>query len=383
MSPVETLPPDQRAVLQLVLQQGRSYEDLSRLLGISSDAVRGRAVAGLESLGPDAGPRLSAERRGEIVDYLLGQQPDSEREATRERLAGSASARAWARVLAGELGPVARHGLPEIPEPQEPEPEPTPTPAPARAHAPNGESATTLAPREPADERNGADVSESLEPTAERGRTADGAARAGRLDPAVEEDAAGTGPRASRLGGALLLGAVAILLIVVVIFLVNRGGSSNSGGSASTPSTPSNSASTPANQTPAGGAKTNNPKVVPVAQAALTPPGGGKTPRGAAQLIVQGNAANFLIGAEGLPALKGDSYTVWLYNSPTDATPLAYFRAENIKGGRAGGAAMVPQNFQRFRNIIVSRQAVASPKTPPTKPGPIVLQGPLRYAAKK
>jgi len=379
MSPVETLPPDQRAVLQLVLQQGRSYEDLSRLLGISSDAVRGRAVAGLESLGPDAGPRLSAERRGEIVDYLLGQQPDSEREATRERLAGSASARAWARVLAGELGPVARTELPEIPEPQEP----TPTPAPARAHAPNGKSATTLASREPAEERNGAGTTERPEPTAEQGTTADGAARAGRLDPAVEEDAAGTGPRASRLGGALLLGAVAILLIVVVIFLVNRGGSSNSGGSASTPSTPSNSASTPANQTPAGGAKTNNPKVVPVAQAALTPPGGGKTPRGAAQLIVQGNAANFLIGAEGLPALKGDSYTVWLYNSPTDATPLAYFRAENIKGGRAGGAAMVPQNFQRFRNIIVSRQAVASPKTPPTKPGPIVLQGPLRYAAKK
>ncbi len=348
MSPVETLPPDQRAVVQLVLQQGRSYEDLGRLLGISPDAVRDRAVAGLESLGPEAGPRLPAERRGEIVDYLLGQQASPEREATRERLAGSASARAWARVLAGELEPMARTELPDIPEPREPAPELEPT----------------------------------LAAPPERVGGANGAGATARLDPAVEEEAAGAGgPRASRLGGALLLGAVAILLIVVVIFLVNRGGSSDSNKSASTPSTPSTS--TPAN--PAGTAQNPaaNPKVVPVAQAALTPPAGGKTPRGAAQLIVQGNAANFLIGAEGLPPLNGDSYTVWLYNSPTDAEALAYFRAENIKGGRAGGAAMVPQNFQRYRNVIVSRQAVASAKNPPTKPGPIVLQGPLRYAAKK
>ena len=343
MTPIETLPPDQRAVVQLVLQQGRSYEDLGRLLGISPDAVRDRAVAGLESLGPDAGPRLPAERRGEIVDYLLGQQASPEREATRERLAGSASARAWARVLAGELEPMARTELPDIPEPREPAPAPGPTPEapPERAGGANGAEATA------------------------------------RLDPAVEEEAAGAGgPRASRLGGALLLGAVAILLIVVVIFLLNRSGSSDSNKSASTPSTPATS--TPANPPTAA-----NPKVVPVAQAALTPPAGGKTPRGAAQLIVQGNAANFLIGAEGLPPLNGDSYTVWLYNSPTDAEALAYFRAENIKAGRAGGAAMVPQNFKRYRNVIVSRQPVASAKNPPTKPGPIVLQGPLRYAAKK
>jgi len=345
MSPVETLPPDQRAVVQLVLQQGRSYEELGRLLGISPDAVRDRAVAGLESLGPDAGPRLPAERRGEIVDYLLGQQATPEREATRERLAGSASARAWARVLAGELEPMARTELPEIPEPREPAPEPQPSSAPAS---------------EPATGTDGAEATE-------------------RLDPAVEEQAAG-GPRASRLGGALLLGAVAILLVVVVIFLVNRGGKSDSSNSASTPSTP---ASTPSNPTGTPQNSAAKPKVVPVAQAALTPPAGGKTPRGAAQLIVQGNAANFLIGAEGLPPLTGDSYTVWLYNSPTDAEPLAYFRAENIKAGRAGGAAMVPQNFQRYHNVIISRQAVASAKNPPTKPGPIVLQGPLRYAAKK
>lgn len=352
MSPVETLPPDQRAVVQLVLQQGRSYEDLGRLLGISPDAVRDRAVAGLESLGPDAGPRLPAERRGEIVDYLLGQQAAPEREATRERLAGSASARAWARVLADELEPMARSELPEIPEPREAVPEPPAAPAPSAAPA---------TPPQRTTDANGTGATQ-------------------RLDPAVEEQAAGGGPRASRLGGALLLGAVAILLVVVVIFLVNRGGNSNSSNSASTPSTP---ASTPANPAGASTSSTANPKVVPVAQATLTPPAGGKTPRGAAQLIVQGNAANFLIGAEGLPPLKGDSYTVWLYNSPTDAEPLAYFRAENIKAGKAGGAAMVPQNFQRYHNVIISRQAVASAKNPPTRPGPIVLQGPLRYAAKK
>src|SRR5690242_12824963 len=40
---LEALAPDQRAVVQLVLQQDRSYEDLAGLLGISTDAVRERA----------------------------------------------------------------------------------------------------------------------------------------------------------------------------------------------------------------------------------------------------------------------------------------------------------------------------------------------------
>src|SRR3954451_20899506 len=92
---LDALAPDQRAVVQLVLQQDRSYDELAALLGISADAVRERAHRGLERLDP--GSALTGDERAEIADYLLGQQPVSARGVTRSLLAGSAPARAWAR----------------------------------------------------------------------------------------------------------------------------------------------------------------------------------------------------------------------------------------------------------------------------------------------
>ena len=50
MSPLEPLAPDQRAVVALVLQQGRSYDEIAALLGIPVDAVRARAQEGLAAL---------------------------------------------------------------------------------------------------------------------------------------------------------------------------------------------------------------------------------------------------------------------------------------------------------------------------------------------
>ena len=51
--PLDALAPDQRAVVQLVLQRGRSYAQIAELLKISEDAVRARAHAGLAALAPD------------------------------------------------------------------------------------------------------------------------------------------------------------------------------------------------------------------------------------------------------------------------------------------------------------------------------------------
>src|SRR5919201_5213435 len=100
MREIDEFPADQRAVLQLLLKQGQSYEDIAGLLNIDTTAVRERAHAALEALGADAGRRLAPERRSELSDYLLGQQPASDRTATREYLARSAAARAWVRVVA-------------------------------------------------------------------------------------------------------------------------------------------------------------------------------------------------------------------------------------------------------------------------------------------
>src|SRR3954468_21130679 len=115
MSGIDDLAPDQRAVLQLLLKQGKAYVELAALLRIEPDAVRERAVSALDGLGPREGVQLAPERRGEIADYLLGQQSASERQSTREFLEGSAAGRAWARVVAGELRPLAGDALPDIP----------------------------------------------------------------------------------------------------------------------------------------------------------------------------------------------------------------------------------------------------------------------------
>lgn len=115
MSRLDELPADRKAVLQLLLKQGKSYEDLSSLLRIEPSAVAERARDALDQLGPEDAAGLSAERQDEIADYLLGQQSASARAATRSFLEGSAAGRAWARVVSGELRPLAGDALPDIP----------------------------------------------------------------------------------------------------------------------------------------------------------------------------------------------------------------------------------------------------------------------------
>jgi hypothetical protein len=116
MSRIETLPPDQRAVLQLLLRQGKPFRDLSGVLEIPEDEVRRRAHGALDALGPDETEGLDPDRRAEIADYLLGQQDDAARERTRAFLEGSPAGRAWARVVADQLRGLAGDGLPDIPD---------------------------------------------------------------------------------------------------------------------------------------------------------------------------------------------------------------------------------------------------------------------------
>ena len=113
MASLDSLPPDQRAVLQLVLQRGRSYDEIAKMLSIDRAAVRERALGAFDALGPST--RVPPERRALITDYLLRQLPDGAATDTHRGLAGSANERAWARVVASELGTLAAGPLPEIP----------------------------------------------------------------------------------------------------------------------------------------------------------------------------------------------------------------------------------------------------------------------------
>jgi hypothetical protein len=121
MAPFDALPADQKAVLQLVLRQGRTYDEIAGLLKISPEAVRDRALSALDALGPQDLEGLEADRQDDVGDYLLGQQSASERAGTRTFLESSAPARTWGRTVSGELrGAGVDAELPEIPaDPQE------------------------------------------------------------------------------------------------------------------------------------------------------------------------------------------------------------------------------------------------------------------------
>jgi hypothetical protein len=121
MAPFDELPADQKAVLQLVLRQGRSYDEIARLLKISPEAVRDRALTALDALGPQDLDGFGDDRQDEVGDYLLGQQSASARAGTRTFLESSAPARTWARQVAAELREAGVDGgLAEIPaDPQE------------------------------------------------------------------------------------------------------------------------------------------------------------------------------------------------------------------------------------------------------------------------
>jgi hypothetical protein len=346
MSSVDTLPGDQRAVLQLVLGRGRSYEEIARLLSINPDSVRERARVALDTLGPQTG--VAAEDRARIGDYLLGQLPAEHVEEVRGLIAGSPRARAWARVLSSELAPLASGPLPEIPVDAAAE-QVEPIPAPA------------------ADERETA-------PAAAEGR-----------------------PRSSRLGGMIVIAVGVIVVIVVLVIILNSGGSNPPKQAAVTTSTTStttapaaSSTTTPAassSSTAAGTSTattgagsstttstTTGAKVV--AQVNLTPTAAGSKAAGIAEVLREGTTDGIAIVAQNIPpntAYPPNAYAVWLYNSPTDARILGFVNPGVGANQRLSTAGGLPSNASHYKQLIVTLETVATPKTP----GAVVLQGTL------
>ncbi len=117
MPSVDDLPPDQSAVLSLLLAQRRSYAEIAKALDLSEAAVSDRAYSALSALAdPEKAP--PGRRRGEIADYLLGQQNEDDAAKTKRSLMRSAADRAWARAAAAPLAQLASAPLPVIPGPE-------------------------------------------------------------------------------------------------------------------------------------------------------------------------------------------------------------------------------------------------------------------------
>ena len=116
MPTFDQLPAEQRAIIELVVRRGRSYQALSEALGIPTPRVRELAREALTDLAPVTAERVDPERRAQIADYVLGQQTGAEDTATRAHLRRSEAARAWTLSLIDSLDDMYEDGArPEAP----------------------------------------------------------------------------------------------------------------------------------------------------------------------------------------------------------------------------------------------------------------------------
>jgi Sigma-70, region 4 len=338
MGSLDTLPHDQRAVLELVLQRGRSYDDLAQLLGIDRAAVRARALAAFDALGPDTG--LADESRALITDYLLGQLPARVAEETRDRLASLPYERAWARVLASELEQVAGQPLPEIPD---------------------RSTAARTPPAQPV-------------PTVGDGRgVAGGAARARPREGGPRRPPRLSDRPSSRLGGAIMLGVGALIVgaLVVVLIAVLGGSSGKRSPSTGSGASTGNSAGT---TTSTSTASTSASRAHVVAQSNLNPPPGGSSrAKGVAFVVKAATAYGIIIDASHVAPNNHNAYAAWLSNSSTDAYRLGFVSPAVGKSGQLEVGSGLPTNAGHYKQLLLTVETQSNP----TSPGPIVLQGPF------
>jgi len=116
MATFDQLSDEQRAIVELVLQQGKSYDELSDLLGLPERRVRELARDALVELAPISARGVEEDWRGQLADYVLGQQAGPEVTATRGHLRRSEAARGWTRSLLDSLEQLYPNGdVPAIP----------------------------------------------------------------------------------------------------------------------------------------------------------------------------------------------------------------------------------------------------------------------------
>jgi hypothetical protein len=117
MATFDQLSDEQRAIVELVVQQGKSYDELSEMLGIPESRVRERAREALVQLAPVSVRGVEEDWRGQLADFVLGQQAGPEVTATRGHLRRSEAARSWTRSLLDSLEQLYPDGdLPTIPD---------------------------------------------------------------------------------------------------------------------------------------------------------------------------------------------------------------------------------------------------------------------------
>jgi hypothetical protein len=361
MASLDSLPADQRAVIQLVLQQGRRYDDIAAMLSVDRAGVRQRALDAFDALAP--ANSVPAPQRALLTDYLLGQLPGRVADLVHDAIADDPAQRAWLRVVASEVGGLATAGLPAIPAPDARRAAAAASPAAADPSAP--------APATP----SGRPRTRRTEPTLPiQAAPAAAPAASSEARRARRPGAPGGLGGSSRRGGAILLGAgaaVIIAAIVVILLFVVGGSSSNPHRVASRGSTTPTSASTTGTST----TSTTGEKFL--GQVNLNSPSGAKGRAGVAQVISEHSTLAVLLVAQGMPAnTKRNAYAVWLYNSSADSHLVGFVDARVGSSGRLETEGQLPANTSHYKHMLVTVETAQKPKGP----GPIVLEGSLNLS---
>jgi hypothetical protein len=325
MGSLESLNDGQRAVLQLLLKQGKSYDDLAGLLRTDANGVRSRAHEAVEALGP-ANAGVGTDRRREIADYLLGQQGAAQRAATREYLESSAEGRAWARGAAAGLSPVAgEEVLPDIPAERE-------------------------------------EVAEAFDALDRR--------------TARQEEV----KRSSQLGGKLIAGGLG-LVIAIIIIVVLKPFSSDDGATTTGASTTPAATSTATTTTGDTATTPSGDRFQVLAQGELKPPAGSGSKATGQVAIVRfpdNNQFRLALQAAHLApsSTRGSAYGVWFYSSPGKARFVGFPDTVVGQDGKLETVADLDPNTPNYREVLLTRERSEKPK----QPGTIILRGRLLTA---
>ncbi|MDQ3644223.1 MAG: anti-sigma factor [Actinomycetota bacterium] len=322
MATFDQLSAEQRAIIELVLKQGQTYEQLGEMLGLSSSRVRELAREALVRLSPVSAAAVEDDWRGQLGDYLLNQQSGPESTATRGHLRRSEAARGWARSVLDSLEQFYdEKSLPTIP-------------------AGDG-GAEAGAPRKRREHREKGD-SERAKPARE-------------LSPAAREVV-----RRRRLLGAGA--AAALVLLVALLFwpigLLDGDDDTESQADSSSPAT----------------AEAGEQAQL-LGQLPLAPVEGladSQSAQGIAVIAERAGQRQVIVQARLPNNRRNEAYQVWLYNSDKDALSLGAQVAD--RQGNFQGAGPLPENFDDYKFIDVSREPLRGPEG---HAGKSVLRGAL------
>ena len=301
MATFDQLSAEQRAIIELVLKQGQSYDQLGEMLGMPTSRVRELARDALVRLSPVSAAAVDDDWRGQLGDYLLNQQSGPEATATKGHLRHSESARGWARSVLDSLEQFYADGdIPQIPEGEA-------APEPRRRRQRKPKEAKEPRKREPKE----------------------------RPKRELSPDAAAV-VRRRRIIGIGTLAAIVLFGVLawpgkVLLFKDDDEPAASRNASAATPRI--------------------------VGQLVLRPQGDqGRNTAGIAVVAERGGQRQLIVQAQ-LPANRDrEAYEVWLYNSQGDARSLGAQVTD--QQGAFQGAGPLPANFERYRFIDVSREKV-------------------------